>query len=228
MQTNIKNVILAAAVSTLIVGCQSPRPVAKTEPQGICLHCADNPANKKLAGTPFVTDWLAPSQRSAPVVGINFQNQDGADVSFKDLRGAPVAVSFIYTRCDNERKCPLVARTLGELALLVQRASISPKPSFLLVTYDPEFDKPSVLREFASTHGFQWTPRAMLLRPHIQGRDALFSNLNVRVNYNERGVNLHGIQLLLLDKQGRYVRTYHSLLWDNTEVLRDLARLSAE
>ena len=217
---------IGALILALVAGCQSPGRIAKDQSQGACLLCAANPSNHKLTGTPFVTDWLPPAQRANPIRGIDFENQDGVGVSFSELRGAPVAVSFIYTRSDNEPKCPLVARTLGELALLVEDTPISPKPSFLLLSYDPELDTPSELKTFAFTHELPGTPRAMLLGAQSQTPELRFSSRNVRVNH--RDINLHGIQLILLDKQGRYVRTYHSLLWDNAQVLNDLTRLAAE
>ena len=52
--------------------------------------------------------------------------------------------------------------------------------------------------------------------------------LEIAVNFNSSGVNIHGLQLLLFDKQGRLVRTYRTLIWDNAEVLSDLKRLTAE
>jgi cytochrome oxidase Cu insertion factor (SCO1/SenC/PrrC family) len=219
---------IGALVLALVAGCQSPGGTAKNPSQGTCPVCAANPSNHKLAGTPFVTDWLAPAQRANPIRGIDFDNQDGVRVSFSELRGAPAAIGFVYTRSDSEPKCPLVARTLGELALLVQDTPVSPKPSFLLLGYDPELDTPSELKTFASTREFRGTPRAMLLGSQSQTRELRFSNRNVRVNHSERDVSRHGIQLILLDKQGRYVRTYHSRLWDNAQVLSDLARLAAE
>lgn len=137
-------------------------------------------------------------------------------------------MSFIYTRCQNQRKCPLVARTMAELAAALAAASTTPAPKLLLLTYDPEYDTPAHLKSFARTHGFAETSNAMLLRPQPAARQALFSNLNVRVNYDDSGVNLHGIQLILLDKKGRHARSYHSVLWQNRDVLDDLSRLARE
>ncbi len=34
--------------------------------------------------------------------------------------------------------------------------------------------------------------------------------------------------LYLLDRRGRFVRTYHTLMWDNEKVTDDLRRLVAE
>lgn len=226
MKTDI--LIPLTLMAALLVGCKTPSS-QQTQAQDACPDCIQTPAQSPaFASTPFVTEWLPPAQRGAPVGGFRFENQDGTTLSFHELRGAPLAISFIYTRCENPRKCPLVTRRLAELVVLVKEKSISPSPALLLITYDPEFDSPKQLTEFGRRHDFQFTRHSMFLRPQSQAKELLFSTLNVRVNYNQRGVNLHGIQLVLLDKEGRYVRTYHSLLWDNAQVVNDLARLAAE
>jgi cytochrome oxidase Cu insertion factor (SCO1/SenC/PrrC family) len=96
------------------------------------------------------------------------------------------------------------------------------------MTYDPEYDTPEILAQFAGTHGVSADARTLLLRPKPADRADLFHALNVAVNYREGAVNLHGIQLILLDKEARPVRSFHSLMWNNTAVLSDLARLAAE
>ena len=232
---NTGNVAALAACACLsicvLVGCASTG-LTTAESGGPCPHCvpgADAAVNNVLAtNAEFVTEWLRPERRPAPVIGFTFENQNGERVSLSDLQGAPLALSFIYTRCENQRKCPLVAQTIGELDALLQQAALSPRPAVALITYDPEYDTPAQLRKFAQANGMKNAIKAVLLRPEPQGKARLFKDLNVRVNYNERGVNLHGIQLILLDKQGRYVRTYHTLLWDNAHVIADLGRLAAE
>lgn len=212
-----------AALFPLLPGC-------KTQRAGACPDCgaaiAGTSAAGDLSSSAFSTGWLPPEQRKAAIPAFAFENQDAKKISLADFRGSPVALSFIYTRCQNQRKCPLVARTMAELAATA--TSVSPGPKLLLISYDPDFDTPARLNSFGKAHGFAASRDAMLLRPEPAAKETLFGNLNVRVNYNEQGVNLHGIQLLLLDKEGRYVRSYHSLLWRNEEVMNDLARLAAE
>jgi len=178
-------------------------------------------------GSPYVSPWLAPAAR--PVApDFTFQDQNGRSVRLSDFRGAPIALSFAYTRCQNQRKCPAVARSLGELQKVLNSAALAPRPFVALVTYDPDYDTPDVLARFAEGHGIAVDSKTLLLRPAADARTDLFRSLNVAVNYRDGLVNLHGVQLILLDKQGRQVRTYHSLMWDNAAVLKDLARLAAE
>ena len=48
------------------------------------------------------------------------------------------------------------------------------------------------------------------------------------MNFSGGWVNVHGLALHLFDQRGRWVRTYHSVLWNNAEVLADLRRLAGE
>jgi len=222
---NFNPILLPAiwiAACTTLAGCKT------TE---LCPECAApasaTPSTPRSASA-FVTEWLGPDQRQTSIPSFDFENQDGARISLGDFHGTPVAISFIYTRCQNQRKCPLVAQTMAQLAADAERAAISPKPKVLLMTYDPEFDTPAELKAFASVHHFAPNENAMLLRPKVEAKEQLIESLNVPVNYNDKGVNLHGIQLILLDKRGRFVRAYHSLLWNNADVVKDLVRLAAE
>lgn len=176
----------------------------------------------------FATPWLPPEKRAPSKLDLNFTDQDGHKVALTNLRGAPLAMSFVFTRCQNERKCPLVARTMAELQDQLKKTNISPRPVLLLVTYDPEFDTPSVLKQFAETHDLQTGPDALLLRPEPRDKKEFFRRLGVGVNYNRNTVNIHGVQLLLFDKRGRHVRAYHSMIWDNSNVVADLRVLSGE
>lgn len=223
-------VVFGVAAISSWLGCQTSQ---KNTAGAACSDCAVSATADATPATPtsssaFVSNWLTPEDRTAPIEGFAFENQNAQKISFRDLRGAPVAMSFIYTRCQNQRKCPLVARTMAELATVLSATRTTPNPKLLLLTYDPEYDTPEHLKSFARTHGFAQADNAMLLRPEPVVKQALFSNLNVRVNYDEGGVNLHGIQLILLDKKGRYVRSYHGVLWENRDVLADLARLAGE
>ena len=223
-------IIEAVAVVTtavLVVSCSS------TSEERVLQSCCDTnqtpiaTAAEELKSSPYVSPWPSPSAR--PVApDFTFQDQKGHSVRLRDFRGAPIALSFAYTRCQNQRKCPAVARRLGELQKVLNSAALAPRPFIALVTYDPDYDTPDVLARFAEGHGIIVDSKTLLLRPATNNRADLFRSLNVAVNYRDGLVNLHGVQLILLDKQGRQVRTYHSLIWDNAAVLKDLARLAAE
>jgi len=222
--------ILAILLTIALAACENSSDLAQTSTEGECAHCigAGKSADTPPSESGYATKWLTPSERRPAGSMPPFQDQEGRTVTLDDLRGAPVALSFIYTRCENERKCPLVARTMAALQTELERAKIVPRPRLALITYDPEYDTSKHLKDFGERHGLRFTDAVMSLRPEPDRKERLFEDLNVRVNFNDRGVNIHGVQLILLDKEGRFARAHHTLIWKNDAVLADLKKLAQE
>ncbi len=82
---------------------------------------------------------LLPDGVRAPTFSL--ENQDGEVVSMRELRGEPVAVTFLYTRC--EQSCPPQAQQIkGGLDQLGHDVPA------LAIAVDPERDTPESAREF--------------------------------------------------------------------------------
>jgi cytochrome oxidase Cu insertion factor (SCO1/SenC/PrrC family) len=236
------------SIAAFITGCAASHSITALPELGkftapsCCadpIHCARTPAaeiDKKPGSLRndshdqyTITPWVEPGERTRLIPGeILLTTQAGEKVKAHDLLGRPIALSFLYTRCDNPKKCPLIATTMASLQKELDETEISNRVQLLLVTYDPDYDSPAVLTKFGTTHGLRFERNALMLQPDSKQKDKLFKALNVGVNYNGQSVNLHSIQLMLLDSQGRYVRTYHSVIWNNQQVIEDLKRLLAE
>ncbi len=176
-----------------------------------------------------MTPWLEPGQRSRLFpVRYRLEDQDGRSLSPHPWLGKPFAVSFLYTRCQNSNKCPRVAFTFGELQKKMASRGLSEKAGLILMSYDPEGDSCARLKEFALDHGIQPGQSTWVVRPDPGQKLELFSDLQVAVNFNRGDVNIHGIQLFLFDARSRWVRSYHTLIWDNDRIVADLSRLAAE
>ncbi len=70
-------------------------------------------------------------------------------VPVRELRGQDVVLAFVYTRCQDARMCPLISAEFGRL-----QRTIGTRPIHLVeVTLDPAYDRPAVLRRYATTFG---------------------------------------------------------------------------
>jgi protein SCO1/2 len=173
--------------------------------------------------------WLEPGERgSAGALNLRVTDQDGMPLNLDDFRGRPVALSFVYTRCTNANKCPLVAARMADLQTRLEREGLASRVQLALVTYDPDYDTPDRLKKYAMAHGLQSASQVRMLRPDKEAKEPFFDKLEVAVNYDGNDVNIHGLQLFLFDSQGRFVRCYRSVIWDNADVLADLKRLADE
>ena len=92
------------------------------------------------------------------------------------------------------------------------------------ITYEPQFDTPERLHRFATDRGLRLGEQVLAVALDAARHAELVDELLVPVNYNAGWVNSHGIEAVLLDKRGRPVRRYSTLLWDNDRVTGDLSR----
>jgi cytochrome oxidase Cu insertion factor (SCO1/SenC/PrrC family) len=199
-------------------------------PSAVCPQCAAPPEPEGADGQEYRrSPWLAPDERGEQgALCLRVTDQEGKTHNLADLCDRPTALSFLYTRCTNPNKCPRVVAEMVRLLSLLEAEKLDPQVRLLVMTYDPEYDTPARLRRFGEKHGLRFTPNVMMLRPDSQEKGRFFDRLEVAVNYGPSGVNLHGVQLKLFDRQGRFVRRYQSVFWDNREVLGDLKRLTLE
>ncbi len=84
-----------------------------------------------------VGDAIPPAQMIA---------QTGKPFSLADLRGKTVVLAFIYTRCRDSRMCPLIAAKFHTLQEKLKGGPFH----LVLVTLDPEFDRPGVLYAYGA------------------------------------------------------------------------------
>lgn len=176
----------------------------------------------------FVTPWVLPALRVRLPLSHLVTRHDGERVNLLGLVGKPMAVSFAYTRCANPNKCRKVTRTMGELREKLTAAGILGRVRLLLITYDAEWDTLSDLTEFARVNNLELDEHAMFLRPDMGAERALYRDLKLKASFNAAGVTMHRIEMLLIDSAGRLARKYHTLIWDNDQVVEDLERLIDE
>jgi protein SCO1/2 len=86
----------------------------------------------------------------------SFIDQNGRPFTFASLRGQDVVLSFIYTRCQDPRMCPLISAKFNAL----QHRIGSRNMHLVEVTLDPSYDRPPVLKRYAKAFGAnpsRWT-----------------------------------------------------------------------
>jgi hypothetical protein len=145
-----------------------------------------------------------------------------------DIRASGTDIWGTSDGCTNKNKCPLAATTMAALHEEVVKRKLQDKVRLLVVTYDPEFDTPQRLKRYGEQKGIKFDDCIQMIRPPLESKDKIFNDMDITVNYSEGMVNIHGIQLVLLDKNARIVRNYHTVIWDNNKVADDLAKLVLE
>ena len=177
----------------------------------------------------FATKWVDEKERKNTLPSnIHINDQFGRTISFKKLKGKPMLMAFFYTRCINPNKCSRTVTELGKLQQLLQQQNISDNVNISLISYDPEFDSPDRIKNYATSRGL--TPGENMLAMNIPEAQLhqLMDDLKVEANYDGNIVNIHDVQLLLFDKNNKFVRMYGHIIWNNDEVVKDITKLVNE
>jgi protein SCO1/2 len=176
----------------------------------------------------FVNRWSRPEDRLELKFSHTVTRHDGAQVNFSDLVGKPMAISFAYTHCENPNKCKRATTCMAGLRRAAEEAGLLDRVNLVMITYDPLYDTPKVLEDYSKRLGLRLDDHVMFFRPPVDPEYRLFRDLQVAASFSASGVAIHGIQLLLIDKAGRLAANYHTLIWNNEEVVQDLMKLAEE
>jgi protein SCO1 len=151
-------------------------------------------------------------------------NQNGKAIHFKQFRGKPLLLTFIYTRCPFPDYCP---RMSNNFAQIMQQLQKDPKTfgqaQLLSISIDPEHDKPAVLRSYGERYVGRVDPRfahwAFASGSPEQVRKAAdFFGLS----YNQKdGQIVHGLVTVLIGKDGKVAKVYSGNDWKPDQVAAD-------
>ena len=145
----------------------------------------------------------------------------GNIVTSDDLRGRPLVMNFIFTRCPDANMCPLSTSKMGQLQKLVTEADLP--VNFVSVSMDPEFDTPGVLRQYAKAYG-------------IEGDDFYFVTgpkpaiLNLLRSYGVTAIEkvdtiMHSLATMLIDQNGEILMRSDKSTWEPEAFLEKLESL---
>ena len=146
-------------------------------------------------------------------------DQTGKTVRLSEMRGEPLAVTFVYTRCPIATACPLTTAKFSKLDAMLRK---EPAGRLFVVTVEPEKDTPAVLREYARKAGAD-PARWKFLTGSPQDVADVASRFGV-LYYPERGQVIHTQAVAVVDPRGRLATIYYGENWEPEHLLRDMKK----
>lgn len=175
------------------------------------------------AATPAATS-VTPAPNRGVGVGdrvpdFTLTDQTGKAVRFSELRGEPVAVSFLYTRCPIATACPMTATRFAKLDAMLAGKGFG---RLITISVDPEYDDPKVLSDFAKKLGAD--PRRWLfLTGDPKAVADVASSFGV-MYYPDKGQIVHTQAVAIVDTDGKLATIYYGEKWEPEHLLRDLEK----
>jgi protein SCO1/2 len=146
-------------------------------------------------------------------------DQTGGTVRLSQLRGEPVAVTFLYTRCPIATACPMTTSRFARLQAMLRGKKFG---RLLAVTVDPEHDTPQVLARYARQIGAD-SRRWKFLTGDPRAVARVASDFGV-VYYPERGQVIHAQAVAVVGPDGRLETIYFGENWEPEHILRDMEK----
>ncbi len=136
----------------------------------------------------------------AAVPDFRLLDQRGAPVTLTALHGRVVVVTFIYTRCPLPDYCPRMIRNLDAVRDRF-RARLGKDLTLLTVTFDPQYDTPERLAEYARSYNADvegWH----FLTGDADGIRQVCEAFGVEY-WPDSGLITHTLQTAVIDREGR-------------------------
>ena len=182
------------------------------------------PTPSSSAAGPVAAGSVTPRPNRAvspgdPVPDFDLTDQNGKTVRLSQLRGEPVAITFIYTRCPIASACPMATAKFSKLDAMLQDKKFG---QLLSITVDPSFDTPQVLADYAKmmgAHPKRW--RFLTGPPEAVARAA--ESFGV-MYFPDSGQLTHTHAAAVVDSKGRLATIYFTDAWQPEHLLRDMEK----
>lgn len=147
---------------------------------------------------------------------LSLTDQEGTSIRMEDFRGEALVVTFIYTRCPLPTYCPLMSKQFATLQPRL-REQFGTQAHLLSVSFDPDYDTPRVLRDYAARYTDRldtWTfatgDSTEIAR--ITDRFGVFTK-------QEGGEITHNLTTAVIGPEGRVQRLFRGNDWTPRDVL---------
>jgi protein SCO1/2 len=177
----------------------------------------------------FANPHAAANESALPRIGaapeFALTTQDEQPLTLRDLHGKVVAVTFIFTQCQDT--CPvLTAKLVGVQRKLA--ATIGDDIRFVAISLTPKHDTPQVLKRYALAHGADLTRWSFLTGDARQIR-GLTKQFGVFVKTKQKSNDVdHGFLTSIIDRSGVIRVQYMGVRFKPDEFIADLESLAQE
>lgn len=157
-----------------------------------------------------------------PVPPVELTTHADTALNLSELRGKAVVLTFVYTRCPLPEFCPLMSKQMLEVQRLLA-GSQADGVHLLSISFDPEYDTPEVLREYAARYTSDLSNWTFATGDGDEIRE-LATRFGVYYR-SEEGEITHNLTTALIGPDGRVRRLWRGNDWTPEEIAESIRRM---
>ena len=149
-------------------------------------------------------------------------NQHGEFLQIRQLQGKPFMLNFIFTRCTVPAMCPASSTRMADMQDAAREAELKDL-HFVSITFDPDFDSPGILNQYAEGYGME-SENFHLLTISQSVVDDLLRQFGI-LTIEEDGTINHTMATLLIDANGRVAYRKEGATWSIEDFMEAAIKL---
>jgi protein SCO1/2 len=149
-------------------------------------------------------------------------DQHGEFLQIRQLQGKPFVLNFIFTRCTIPTMCPASSIRMADMQDAAREAGLNGL-QFVSITFDPAFDSPGILNQYADGYGME-SENFHLLTMNQVVVDDLLRQFGI-LTMEEDGTINHTMATLLVDANGRVAYRKEGATWSTKDFMEAATKL---
>lgn len=188
------------------------------------IHVVDGASLAIPATNPPPIRFVQPLQTGEALPEYHLTNQLDQTIATTQFKGQALAITFLFTRCPFPTFCPRLAHDFEEAQQKLLNLQGGPTNWHLLtVSFDPEFDRPSILKSYAEAHGYDpahWT----FATGDLANVAALGDLFGLAFWRDTTGSITHNMRAAVIDRNGRLQKVFEGKDWTSAELVAEIVK----
>jgi len=167
---------------------------------------------------------VEPLQLHEPLPEYHLTNQFGQTISTTQFKGNALAITFLFTRCPFPTFCPRLASDFEEAQQKLLTLQGGPTNWHLLtISFDPEFDRPEVLKSYAEAHHYD-PAHSTFATGDLADVSAFGDLFGLAFWHDSTGSITHNMRAAVIDANGRLQRVFEGKDWTSAELVAEIVK----
>jgi protein SCO1/2 len=186
----------------------------------------------KALGPPQVTETntaapsavrvVRPLNVGEPLPEFHLTNELGQPIATTQFKGQALAITWLFTRCPFPTFCPRLANDFSETQEKLLGLQGGPTNWHLLtISFDPEFDRPAVLKSYALAHHYD-PAHSTFATGDLGDISAMGDLFGLAFWHDSTGSITHNMRTVVIDSNGRLQKVFEGKDWTSAELAAEL------